>query len=211
MASTIQHNRPTEADPAAEIFEICDDSGNVLGTELRSVVHKTGLLHKAVYCFVFDTRGRLLIQRRSSHKSIGPNQWDLSVAEHLSPGETFRDAAVRGLQEELGVAGVTLPQQPLGPMHRRSLVVPGRYLDNELVESYELRGFSGQVTFNPAEVCEVKFIELPDLVTQMAAEPGKFTEWFRDELALLCFFGCKEQTGGGGTQQPSFAGDANLN
>lgn len=67
MACTAQQARPSEADPASELFEICDDSGNVLGTELRSIVHKTGLLHKAVYCFVFDTRGRLLIQRRSRY------------------------------------------------------------------------------------------------------------------------------------------------
>lgn len=40
-----------------------------------------------VYVFVFDKKGRLLIQRRSSAKKIGPNQWDLSVAEHLSKGE----------------------------------------------------------------------------------------------------------------------------
>jgi hypothetical protein len=31
-------------------------------------------------------------------------------------------------------------------MHRRSLVVPGKYLDNELVESYRLRDFTGEVS-----------------------------------------------------------------
>jgi hypothetical protein len=70
----------------------------------------------------------------------------LLIANALA-GETFRDAAVRGLQEELGISitGAALPQQPLGPMHRRSLVAPGSYLDNELVESYELRDFQGEV------------------------------------------------------------------
>jgi isopentenyldiphosphate isomerase len=68
-----------------------------------------------------------------------------------------------------------------------------------------------QVSFNPAEVSEVKFIELPDLVTQMAAEPEKFTEWFRDELALLCFFGCKAGSGSSQQQQQHCVGDPNLN
>lgn len=77
---------PHEADPAQELFEIYDESGNLLGTELRGIVHQTGVLHKAVYCFVFDQQGRLLLQRRSKDKKIGPDQWDLSVAEHLSPG-----------------------------------------------------------------------------------------------------------------------------
>jgi hypothetical protein len=69
----------------------------------------------------------------------------LSWCTYHVTGESFREAAVRGLQEELGITSAVLPQQPLGPMHRRSLVVPGRYLDNELVESYELRGFQGEV------------------------------------------------------------------
>jgi hypothetical protein len=78
---------PSEAEPADEVFEIVNEQGEVIGLEKRGVVHKTGLLHKAVYCFVFDTQGRLLIQRRSLEKKIGPGQWDLSVAEHLSPGD----------------------------------------------------------------------------------------------------------------------------
>lgn len=54
----------------------------------------------AVYVFVFDSKGRLLIQKRSANKKIGPNQWDLSVAEHLSAGErSARASAVpMGLQ-----------------------------------------------------------------------------------------------------------------
>lgn len=56
---------------------------------------------------------------------------------------------MRGLQEELGVApaiAARLPAQALGPMHRRSLVAPPCYVDNELVQSYRLQGFEGQVS-----------------------------------------------------------------
>lgn len=45
-----------------------------------------------------------------------------------------------------------------------------------------------QVQWNAAEVSEVQFIELADLQAQMAAEPDRFTEWFRQEFALLNFF-----------------------
>lgn len=47
---------------------------------------------------MFDSEGRLLIQRRSAKKKIGPNQWDLSVAEHLAVGESYRDGVLRGLE-----------------------------------------------------------------------------------------------------------------
>lgn len=69
------------------MFDIYNEQGQLIGQEKRAVVHKLGLLHKAVYCFVFNPQGQLLVQQRSQHKKIGPGQWDLSVAEHLSPGE----------------------------------------------------------------------------------------------------------------------------
>lgn len=45
-----------------------------------------------------------------------------------------------------------------------------------------------QVQWNAAEVSEVQYIELADLQAQMAAEPDKFTEWFRQEIEMLNFF-----------------------
>jgi hypothetical protein len=56
-------------------------------------------------------------------KRIGPNLWDISLAEHLSVGETFKEAALRGLKEELGIH-VPAIIGPLAPTHRRSFQVP---------------------------------------------------------------------------------------
>ena len=89
-------SRPTHADPDEEVFEVFDYHGNLLGTERRSIVHQNGLLHKAVYCYVFNPQGQLLIQQRSKDKKIGPGQWDLSVAEHLSPGRPPRTLPLDG-------------------------------------------------------------------------------------------------------------------
>ena len=102
-----------------ELFDLVDDADNVIGTELRSIVHQrgaldaacsslistpplratkccrgaaptvAGLLHRAVYAWVFRPDGALLIQRRSPHKKIGGGKLDLSVAEHLQPGESY--------------------------------------------------------------------------------------------------------------------------
>lgn len=77
------------------------DTKRVAASPSRLVLRETTHLHivlsgcvccgpaaaGAVYVFVFDKKGRLLIQRRSPNKKIGPGQWDLSVAEHLSQGE----------------------------------------------------------------------------------------------------------------------------
>eukprot|EP00955_Chlamydomonas_euryale_P089180 364443-Chlamydomonas_euryale.AAC.20 len=118
-----------------EYFEVLDEQGRGTGRrELRAVVHATGLFHRAVYCFVFDTAGRLLIQRRHADKKVGPEQWDLSVAEHLLPGECYAAAVVRGLQEELGIeVSRDAIKGPLTPAHKRSLHLPDiGVTDNEV-------------------------------------------------------------------------------
>lgn len=52
---------------------------------------------------VFDSKGRLLLQQRSGEKRIWPRKWDVSAAGGVSAGETTRAAAVRELEEELGI------------------------------------------------------------------------------------------------------------
>lgn len=79
-----------------EEFEIVNEEDAVVGRAPRSRAHAEGLLHRAVYCWVFDTAGNVLIQKRSAEKKIGPSQWDLSVAEHLQPGETYREVRAVG-------------------------------------------------------------------------------------------------------------------
>ena len=58
-------SEPLIADDEEELFDVVDDSNQVIGQEKRSIVHTKGLKHRAVYCFVFDEQGKLLMQQRS--------------------------------------------------------------------------------------------------------------------------------------------------
>ena len=86
-----------------EILEIVDAEDRVIGTATRSEIHRKGLLHRAVHLFVFDRAGRIYVQRRSDSKDRDPGKLDSSAAGHVEPGETYEEAAVRELQEELGI------------------------------------------------------------------------------------------------------------
>jgi len=52
---------------------------------------------------VFNKQGDLLLQKRSMSKDIGPGKWDTSVGGHVNPGEDVYSAAVREMDEELGI------------------------------------------------------------------------------------------------------------
>lgn len=189
----LEMERPTVAEPEDELFDIYDEHGTWLGVQKRAIVHTLGLYHRAVYCFVFNSSGKLLIQRRSLEKRVGPGQWDLSVAEHLQPGESYPAAVTRGLMEELGIEADSVVG-PINAVHTRKLVVPGLVTDYEFVESYMLEGYNGTPSINPAEVTDIKFVDMKYLKDKFAEEPDQFTQWFREELAALNFFESRVQT-----------------
>lgn len=80
-------------------------------------MHREGLLHRAVHVLVFDSEGRLWLQRRSAAKDTYPGLWTSSASGHVDPGEDYETAARRELQEELGLSLVLtyVGKVPAGP------------------------------------------------------------------------------------------------
>eukprot|EP00898_Chlorokybus_atmophyticus_P004810 jgi/Chlat1/532/Chrsp103S01119 len=171
-----------------EVFEVFDEDGRLIGREKRGVVHRLGLLHRSVYCFVFNSLGELLLQRRSAGKDIAPLAWDLSCAEHLQPGETFQQGAERGLREELGIEGISLEDRILDT-HVRKLEYPEKgFKDYEFVQAFKLSGWDNGFQIDKAEVSDAKFFPLREVQCWASESPQDFTPWFLDEIQLLNWF-----------------------
>ena len=87
-----------------EKFDVLDENGCFTGKiETRDFCHKNGLWHRAVYGFIFDEKGNVLLQKRSANKKLWPNLWDLTVGGHIMAGEFGEDAIIRETKEELGI------------------------------------------------------------------------------------------------------------
>lgn len=87
-----------------ELWDIYDidrlptgDTG-VRGTRLCS-----GQYHMVVHVGIFNSEGKLLIQRRCMQKATFPGKWDVTVGGAALKGETSRQAMHRELSEELGL------------------------------------------------------------------------------------------------------------
>ena len=91
--------------PHEEKFDVLDASGAATGaTAPRSLVHATGLFHKAAHVWVLSPyTGELLLQRRAACKDSWPSLLDCSAAGHVSAGEAALPSALRELEEELGL------------------------------------------------------------------------------------------------------------
>ena len=160
-----------------ELFEIFTEEGEPNGLAARDIVHARGLWHRASNVFLFRPDGRLIVQRRHASKDVCPGLWDLSVAEHLEPRESFLAGAIRGISEELGITGVRL--------ERVSNVIRATLDIAELgIKDYEFqvsfRGeFDGVLTPKLSEVAEIRFLGLGELQAEMTKAPERFTPWFR--------------------------------
>ena len=86
-----------------EMFDLVDDEDQVIGQAMRSEIHAKDWKHRAVHVFVFNKRRDLLLQLRSRAKDKHPGVWDSSAAGHLDVGERYEAAAIRELEEELGI------------------------------------------------------------------------------------------------------------
>jgi isopentenyldiphosphate isomerase len=94
-----------------EIFDVVNDRNEVVRQELRSVVHRQGLKHRAVHVLVFNSRGDLFLQKRSMLKDCFPGTWDSSASGHLDRGEEYDTCALREVGEELGYRLDRVPQR----------------------------------------------------------------------------------------------------
>ena len=97
-------------DNQQEIFDVVNASDEVIGQATRGEVHRLGLMHRAIHVFVFDSDGRLYLQKRSQTKDKHPGCLDSSASGHHNTGEDADTCAQRELREELGLeagAGLT--------------------------------------------------------------------------------------------------------
>ena len=91
-----------------EIVTVVDDENRPVAELPRHRVRSENLPHRATYIFVFDRRGRVLVQRRTAIKDIYPGYYDLAAGGVVAAGESYEECAEREAGEELGIRGVAL-------------------------------------------------------------------------------------------------------
>ena len=165
---------------AEEIFDVVDANDQVTGTATRAEVHAQKLTHRAVHVFVFNKRGDLLLQKRSLLKDMCPGLWDSSVSGHLDAGESYEAAAVRELEEEMGITTETTPEEI-------ARIAPGLETGWEHMRLYRIR-HDGALRFPAAEVDAVMWFPLSEIAAWIATHPADFAPGFLEcwkKLAAL--------------------------
>ncbi|MFZ5911597.1 MAG: NUDIX hydrolase [Chloroflexota bacterium] len=154
-----------------ELLDIVNDDDEVIGQAMRSSVHEHGLQHRGVHVFLFTREGKLLIQKRSAERAQYPSVWDCSVSEHVKAGESYYEAARRGMLEELGVKDGEV--QPL--VRFRLEYGPN---DNEISMFFEGAVDPDMVEFDLSEIEQIEYHTLARLRSFMEDGERPFSYWF---------------------------------
>lgn len=146
-----------------------DKDDNVVGAGPRAEANARGMGRRIVRIFLYNSKGELLLQKRSNTMSYMPGRWDHSAAGHVDEGEDYITAAYRELKEELGVVGVEMRE--VEKVKMESHEVEGIWHFNML---YTLT-YDGPVVPSKEEVAELKWIMPDDVLAWMDREPEAFT------------------------------------
>lgn len=86
-----------------EPLDVVDETGNVIGSAPRGLIHRIGLRHRTVFILLLSSDNHLLLQTRASSAISSPLRLDISVGGHVISGETDMIAsASREMLEEMG-------------------------------------------------------------------------------------------------------------
>ena len=162
----------------AILLELVDENGVTTGTAEKLDAHRApGLLHRAFSVFLFDERGRLLLQQRALGKYHSPGVWSNTCCGHPYPGEAPFAAAARRTFEELGVSPSLLAEA--GTV-RYNHPDPA----SGLVEQEYNHLFVGLVQSplrpDPEEIGDAVFVGAAELKERHARDP--FSTWFMTVL-----------------------------
>jgi len=81
---------------------LVDGYDKEVGIGERIKVHKEGKLHRASLIFIFNSKGKLLIQKRAKSKYHSGNLWSNTACSHPRPNELLINVAHRRLKKEMG-------------------------------------------------------------------------------------------------------------
>jgi len=156
---------------------LVNEHDDEIGFMPKLEAHQKGALHRAFSVFIFNSKGELLLQQRALGKYHSEGLWSNTCCSHPLPNEATASAAVRRLQEEMGLQSTL------------NFVFSFLYkaeLDNGLTE-HELDHVFWAVSdhepiINTSEVSNFKYVDPGFLRTDMQQHPNRYTEWLK-----ICF------------------------
>ena len=166
---------------------IVDDEDNVRGKDTKVNCHLgEGKLHRAFSVLLFNSKGKLLIQKRASDKITFPAIWANSCCSHPLYNEIeiegidgARNAAKRKMEQELGIASGSINEDDLlfiTKMHYKARA-DEKWIEHEIDYIFVIV-CDVDIDPNPNEIEETKYVDSEELQILFDGNE-KIGPWFR--------------------------------
>ncbi len=160
--------------PTDEQVILVDERDREIGAGEKLGAHREGALHRAFSVFIFDRRGRLLLQKRARGKYHSAGLWSNTACGHPRPGEATAGAARRRLREEMSLDCDL--REAFEFLYRAELdgaLVEHEY-DHVFVGTYE-----GEPAPDPSEVEDWRWVSMGELRRGLREEPQSYSYWLK--------------------------------
>lgn len=150
-------------------FIIEVDKGNhIIGKNKITAFFATNKIHRASNLLLFDSKNRLLLQKRSRYKKLYPGKYSFSVSGAVNLRETSKQAILREMKEELGI------------------FVKCRYLFSYKFFDFYDKSFAklffgkyhGKLNINKEEVDSIRWVTLNFVKRDILQRPHKYSPVF---------------------------------
>ncbi|MBT8271790.1 MAG: NUDIX domain-containing protein [Flavobacteriaceae bacterium] len=158
-----------------EYIDLVNPEGKPLGKRvLKSDAHLNGWYHNTIHVWLYDKTGHVLLAQRSAAKLIFPLLWDVSAAGHVDAGEQIIHAAIREVDEELGLKLDKDVLNFVGVFKHEKEYDNGRIRDYEFHHAYiaPLKVGIGELRLQPGEVDGVKLVGPGEFMKLLEESPG---------------------------------------
>ena len=161
-----------------EFLDLVDPKDIVIGQASRRDLFRSGVNnYRVVNVFVFNNKNEVLVPKRSSNRSIFPNCYDFSCGEHVMAGESYLEAAIRGLKEELNLK---IPEEKLVLLGK---LTPAQVSSFMCV--YKIEGIDKIPNYIENEISSATFIPIEDMKNFSRNHPEQFKEDIPKVLSIL--------------------------
>ena len=153
---------------------LVDKNNNEIGLADKMQAHLKGFLHRAFSTIVINDSREILLQKRSFSKYHTPGLWTNACCSHPKPNESYTDAIIRRLDEEMGMKC---------KLNAAFSFVYRSKLSSELIEYEHDTVYIGETNILPKinkhEVAEYKYLSFNRLHSEVQNYPHLYTPWFK--------------------------------
>ena len=179
-------------DSPLEYITIVDETGNVLGTEIKEKCHLgKGILHSAFLVMIFNAKNELMLAKRSQRKLLWPDYWDGTVASHYHPDVSQEDRIKHRILFETGARCNQIKFLFKFRYHAEYKDIGS---ENEICDVFAARDIpDGHTSPNAMEISEHRFLHTSQIEDEIRSNSESIAPWFR--IAFDMYLKARAQDG----------------